>query len=194
MTELEEEAEKGEDSQTGKASDTNTQVQCSAALVSCWPLNDPFSLNMSDYTVTALCSILIASDCCMYRNSMQRTMGRRTMWQSRHITSSSQATLHGLTTIPSTPWRNVPYLNSLTARTNQRHQRSTWHIVTSWSIHTASILQSTSPVPPAGATWQGMFVPSWECMLSWSSGVSLIIRFVSIHLASATWTGIAYLD
>jgi hypothetical protein len=30
MTELEEEVEKGEDSQTGKASDTNTQVQCRA--------------------------------------------------------------------------------------------------------------------------------------------------------------------
>jgi hypothetical protein len=33
MTELEEEAEKGEDSQTGKASDNNTQVQCYTALV-----------------------------------------------------------------------------------------------------------------------------------------------------------------
>lgn len=194
MTELEEETEKGEDSQTGKASDTNTQVQCSAALVSCWPLNDPCSLNMANYTVTALCSILIASDCCVYRNSMQRMMGRRTTWQSRHIISSSQATQRGSTTILFTLWRNVPYLSSLMAKTNQRHQRSTWHTVTSWLIHTASILQSTSPVLHAGATWQGMFVPSWEFMLSWSNGVSLIIRFVSIHLATVSWTVIAYLD
>lgn len=47
MTELEEETEKGEDSQTGKASDNNTQVQflqdwstCYVTYMIIWPFRD----------------------------------------------------------------------------------------------------------------------------------------------------------
>jgi hypothetical protein len=57
MTELEEEAEKGEDSQTGKASDTNTQVQCPAALSRCGP-----PVKHSDRSIWFLIAVMFMSD------------------------------------------------------------------------------------------------------------------------------------